>query len=283
LRNHRNVTHIHRETILVPGEQGEIIGTLLVFYDQTEQHNLERAREEFSQMIIHDLRSPLTAVTSNVDLLSEMVPPDHEFGSLVEQTTGSSQRAIRKLLNRVDSLLEVARMQSGQMVLEMKIARLSQLVENVRVELEPLARRLDVRIVPGIPDDEPLLEIDAEKIERVLLNLVDNALKFSPPQSEIVVRAYRWHSPAAGHLLRVDVVDYGPGIPADEQHNIFDRFVQVQQQPSPYRRGSGLGLSFCKMAIEAHAGTIWFEDNPDGGSVFSFTLPLTSDEGEPIT
>jgi signal transduction histidine kinase len=269
--------------IPVAGEQGEVIGALLVFYDQTEQHNLERAREEFSQMIIHDLRSPLTAVTSNVSLLSEMVPPDHEFGSLVEQTAGSSQRAIRKLLNRVDSLLEISRMRSDQMTLQLEMVRLSHLVENVRTELEPLARYLDVHIVTGIPEDEPSLLIDPEKIERVLLNLVDNALKFSPHQSNIAIQASRWGHTAERPLLRVDVIDNGPGIPESERHNIFDRFVQVQQAHSPCRRGSGLGLNFCKMAVEAHEGTIWFEGNSEGGSMFSFTLPINPVEGHSRT
>ena len=282
LSSHHAEIHIHREMIPVPDEQGEIIGALLVFYDQSEQHNLERAREEFSQMIIHDLRSPLTAVTSNVSMLSELVPPDHEFGSLVEKTTGSSQRAIRKLLNRVDSLLEIARMRSDQMVLRLETARLSRLVENVCAELEPLARYLDVHIVVRMPEDEPMMMIDAEKIERVLLNLVDNALKFSPHQSQIAIQATPWGDNGGMPLLRVDVIDNGPGIPDDERHNIFDRFVQVQQQHSPYRRGSGLGLNFCMLAIEAHEGTIWFEANPDGGSVFSFTLPVHPARGNSI-
>jgi signal transduction histidine kinase len=173
-------------------------------------------------------------------------------------------------------------MRSGQMTLQLERAQLSHLLENVCTELEPLARYLDVHIVAGIPQDEPLLLMDAEKIERVLLNLVDNALKFSPNKSEIAVRASHWGDAADRPLLRVDVIDSGPGIPESERHNIFDRFVQVQQQHSPYRRGSGLGLSFCKMAIEAHKGTIWFEDNPDGGSVFSFTLPISPNEDSSI-
>src|SRR5690606_20979520 len=131
----------------VSDEQGEVIGMLLVFYDQTEQHQLERAREEFSQMIIHDLRSPLTAVTSSVMLLTEIVPPDSEFSTIVEKTAGSSQRAIRKLLNRVDSLLEVSRMKSGTMSLQLGVGQVGYLIENVRNELAPLALNLNIQLV----------------------------------------------------------------------------------------------------------------------------------------
>lgn len=274
----KGTVHVQREIIPVSDEQGEVIGMLLVFYDQTEQHQLERAREEFSQMIIHDLRSPLTAVTSSVMLLTEMIPPDSEFSTVVEKTAGSSQRAIRKLLNRVDSLLEVSRMKSGTMSLQLEVGQMGYLIENVRNELAPLALNLNIQLVAEVPADEPHLIMDTEKIERVLLNLVDNALKFSPRDSDILIRV-DVYSPGVTTLLRVDVVDHGPGVPASERESIFDRFVQIQQHQTRQRRGSGLGLNFCKTAVEAHGGRIWIEDNPSGGSIFSFTLPLSSGIG----
>jgi signal transduction histidine kinase len=146
----------------------------------------------------------------------------------------------------------------------------------VWTQLGPLAHELDVALVEQVGADEALLDIDAEKIERVLLNLVDNALKFSPGGGQIVVRL---HAPgtngAPPHFCRVDVSDSGPGIPPEDRAYIFDRFAQLRGQRAR-RRGSGLGLTFCKLAVEAHGGRIWVEDNSGSGSVFSFTLPLAA-------
>jgi signal transduction histidine kinase len=172
-------------------------------------------------------------------------------------------------------------MKSGQMTLQLEIAQLSALISNVQNELEPLARELEIDLVAGLPDAEPYLVIDTEKVERVLLNLVDNALKFSPRASDIVIQAHPApDSSTKPPLLRVNVIDSGPGIPVGERQSIFDRYVQIQQQGRKQRRGSGLGLNFCKLAVEAHGGTIWIEDNPDGGSIFAFTLPIFTDEDQ---
>jgi signal transduction histidine kinase len=145
-----------------------------------------------------------------------------------------------------------------------------------------LARDLKIQIEAQVLEDEPHLIMDTEKIERVLLNLVDNALKFSPRESFINVHVYRY-VPVITPLLRIDVVDNGPGVPLTERESIFDRFVQIQQHQTRLRRGSGLGLNFCKTAVEAHGGRIWIEDNPSGGSIFSFTLPLSTDDGLRLT
>jgi K+-sensing histidine kinase KdpD len=267
LQKGNKMVYVHRQIIQVRDEDGDIVGMLLVFYNETEQHELEQARENFSRMIVHDLRSPLTAVTSSVMLLTEIIPPESEFGTVVEKTANASQRAIRKLLNRVDSLLDISRMQSGHMALEVEPVALEKLVDNVCAELGPLANDLGVSLIPRFADKR-LLNIDPDKIERVLLNLVDNALKFSPRDSEIVIQA---RSYANGDMVRVDVVDRGPGVPEIYRKSIFDSFVQIKEQRRT-RRGSGLGLTFCKLAIEAHGGRIWIEENPNGGSIFSFTV-----------
>lgn len=269
LEGNGKMIYILRQHIPVRDEGGTLIGVLLVFQDETEQRELERARESFSNMIVHDLRSPLTAVTSGLSFLTEVIPPDSEFAGLVNKTANTSQRAIRKMLNRVNSLLDIARMQSGQLTLSAEAAELGNVVDAVFTELNPLANDLKVTLTLQLVEQFPLLLIDPEKIERVLLNLVDNALKFSPRGSSIIVRTNN----VVDGYARIEVIDSGPGVPEAMRRHIFDSFAQVREQRS-VRRGSGLGLSFCKLAIEAHGGRIWVEDNPGGGSVFIFTLPL---------
>lgn len=269
--------YVERQVFPVHDEAEQPVGVLLVFYDVTEQMKLAKTREEVSQMLIHDLRSPLTAVTTSLKLLIDLTPKDSEFRPLIETTTDSSRRAIRTLLNRVDSLLDVARMESGFMALDTKASELATLVDNVCIELSPLAQELDVNLKPDISGALPLLAIDADKVERVLLNLVDNALKFSPKDSTVVVLA---HAPGADgaepNFVRIDVIDHGPGVPDEYKLMLFDRFVQIRERKGT-RRGTGLGLTFCRLVTENHGGHIWIEDNPDGGSIFAFTLPVATE------
>jgi two-component system, NtrC family, sensor histidine kinase KinB len=271
--------HIRRLAIPVSDED-RAIGVLLVFHDETEAYDLAQAREDLSRMIIHDLRSPLTAVTTSLKLLTEFIPPESQYRPMVETTTDTSRRAIRKLLTRVDSLLDVSRMESGQMSLETKPTPLRGLVDNVRTELQPLAQEMNVEIRTDVPLSLPSLSIDADKVERVLLNLLDNALKFAPMDSAVTIRAsLPGQHGAPPNFVRIDVVDEGPGVPDEYKSRLFDRFVQVRGR-SGKRRGTGLGLTFCRMVSEAHGGTIWIEDGATKGSVFSFTLPIALERPE---
>lgn len=257
----------------IPIHDGDIIGLLLVFYDETEQLRLAQTREDVSRMLIHDLRSPLTAVTTSLKLLNELTPKDSSLRPLVDSTSESGRRAIRKILQRVDSLLDIARIESDFLALDAEPIAFPALLQSAREELDPIAQEISVTIEADIPADLAPLKIDGDKVERVMLNLIDNALKFSPEASTVTVRAR-----ADADHVRIDVIDQGPGVPDEYKTRLFDRFVQVKDQKGK-RRGSGLGLTFCRLVVEAHGGRIWVEDNPFGGSVFSLTLPLVN--GEP--
>jgi signal transduction histidine kinase len=266
--------HIRRQIIPIRATDGTSIGILMVFYNKTEEQELTRSRDEISRMIVHDLRSPLTAVTTSLRLLQEIIPKDTTYYPTVASTTDASRRAIRKVLHRVDSLLDVARMETGQLSIDADLVELRSLVEAVRSELAPLAQELHVTFEAKIDSNLPPLDVDSDKVERLILNLVDNALKYAPAESAVTVRN---HSPgedgAKAGYVRIDVVDQGPGVPADYKNTLFDRFVQIEGRRK-VRRGVGLGLTFCRLVTEAHGGMIWIEDNPEGGSVFAFTLPL---------
>lgn len=266
--------YIQRQIIAVRDEGGHSIGVLLVFYNRTEEQELTKAREELSRMIVHDLRSPLTAVTTSLRLLRDVVPKENDVRSIIEATTDASQRAVRKLLSRVDALLDISRMESGQLTLDTEPTELATIADSVCVELSPLAHELNVQIAAQVGDQIPLLDIDPDKIERVLLNLVDNALKYAPQDSAVYIRAYKaGTNDAKEHFVRVDVIDHGPGVPDEYKQRLFDRFVQIEGRRK-VRRGVGLGLTFCRTVVEAHGGRIWIEDNPEGGSIFAFTLPV---------
>jgi NtrC-family two-component system sensor histidine kinase KinB len=269
--------YVNRHIAPVMDENGALLGLLLVLVDETEQQELVLARDDLNRMIVHDLRGPMTAVTASLKLLNDLAPPDSNFTPIVQRTTEASMRAVRKLLNLVDSLLDIGKMESGQMTLDREPVHLNALASNVVMEMDSLARELDVNLAVDIPYDMPLLDVDGNQVERVLLNLVDNALKFTPADGVVRIAAYKPEErdvPAG--FVRVEVSDTGPGVPDDYKARLFDRFVQVKSAQSR-RRGTGLGLTFCRLATESHGGAIWIEDNPEGGAMFAFTLPVATD------
>jgi PAS domain S-box-containing protein len=252
-------------------EEERPMGVLLVFHDESEAAQLAQAREDFSRMIVHDLRGPLMAITTSLSILTSTIPKDSPYRPIIETTSDANRRSIRKLLGRVNALLDVARLESGQIALELQPTDMATLIDGACIELSPLAHELNIKLVTDIPDDLPLLNIDADKMERVLLNLIDNALKFSPLDSTISVRVTLPTTGADAGYARIDVIDSGPGIPDEDKMRLFERFAQIQGRRGR-RRGTGLGLTFCRLVAEAHGGRIWVEDNPAGGSIFAFTV-----------
>ncbi len=265
---------VERTATPVRDEQGRFIGLLLIFRDVTEQKELEEARQSLTSMIVHDLRSPLQAVMGSMRLISEVTP---QKDPIVQQATEVSQRAVKKLLNLVNNLLDLSRMEQGEFVLDPGIASPKAILEDTAKELMPLAQEIGTMVQVEVPDNIPLVKADRDMIERVVLNLLDNALKYTDPGTLIRLRASV--QPAAGKqredMVCISVADNGPGVPPEYKQAIFDRFAQIPGRKGR-RRSAGLGLAFCKMAVESHGGTIWVEDNQDHGSVFSFTLPIVS-------
>jgi signal transduction histidine kinase len=267
---------ISRFDIAVQSQEGRIIGWLMVFSDVTEERELARAREDLSSMIIHDLRGPLTAINASLKLIDTVGGNQEGTGKIIKQTTGSAGRAVRKLLNLVNSLLDVSKMENDRLVLQREPGDIYQIADAVITELRPLAEEMDIHIVNQMDDDIPLLDIDGEKVERILLNLVDNAIKFTPSEGEVTIRAnLEENNGPAPRYIKIQVIDTGPGIPEEYRKNLFDRYVTIKGQTGR-RRGTGLGLTFCHLAVEAHDGRIWIEDNPQGGSIFAFTLPVAN-------
>ncbi|GAB4477338.1 MAG: hypothetical protein Kow00124_20440 [Anaerolineae bacterium] len=275
---------VERTVTPVRDEMGSFIGLLLIFRDVTEQKELEEARRNLTELIVHDLRAPLQAVMGSMRLIEQVAPPDN---SIIEQALNVSERAVKKLLNMVNNLLDLSRMERGELQVDTGVENVGALLEDVIKEMRPLAEDVDAVLQLDVEPNLPLALIDRDMIERVVLNLTDNALKYSPPGTLIRLRAYRSTSgsdPVDGRksVIRVDVVDQGPGVPDEFKKAIWNRFAVI-----PGRKGrrpsAGLGLAFCRLAVESHNGKIWVEDNPEGGSIFAFTLPIAYvvDSGPP--
>lgn len=257
----------------VQSGEGQILGWLMLFRDVTEERRLAERRADLTRMIVHDLRNPLTTLTSTINLLESQWAnaTQAEISDLFE----TARHGCLDMLDMVDSLMDINRLEAGQPVAEVEAMRLPSLVARVVKRIIPLAQQRGIRLSFDLPPaDLPAVWADEELLRRVLLNLLDNALKFTPSGGEVNGRLLPEPAPHAGAEAGVRCVirDTGPGIPPGLHERVFDRFSRTDRTGAPVR-GTGLGLTFCKLAIEAQNGRIWAEDAPDGGSQFIFTLP----------
>ena len=269
---------VERECLPVLDAARRPIGWMLVLRDVTEELESQQMREDLTDTIVHDLRSPLSSILGSLYILEEILTrsDDSSANSSAQQALAISIRGARKLLNLVNSLLDISRMRSGHTLMELRTTRLEAVLDDALEQLQLLAQESNIRINSQLPPELWLVSIDADKITRVFVNLIDNALKFTPPGGQITLIGENWRADNGRRFVRCAVRDTGPGIPEEFRASIFDRFMQISDHPGR-RRGSGLGLNFCQLAVEAHGGKIWVVDAPGGGSEFSFTLPVAAD------
>ncbi|MBN2547785.1 MAG: cyclic nucleotide-binding domain-containing protein [Anaerolineales bacterium] len=236
---------------------------------QNEKQRLEalqRLRDETSELIIHDLRNPLNTITIALKMLSVMLPEEALIAN--RDILDVAKANLERMQRLVDSLLEVSRIESGQAQFVLSEFSLKELIEEV-LERVSIVERKGIRLSAAISADLPPLTADRERIERVLVNLLDNALKYTPDNGSITLAAQ-----VQDDEIQVSVTDTGPGIPPEDRQRIFERFAQGMGE-KPRRRGFGLGLAYCRLAVERHGGRIWVEPGDNNlGSRFVFTLPL---------
>ncbi len=240
----------------------------VVELEVANRHLLEvqRLQQETVDLIVHDLRNPLHVIVNALGVLTMSVPDEvlHANAELFNLATHNTDRMIRL----IDSMLDVSRMEAGQVYVETVPTDLAYLTQTVTQRVGHLMLKHQLTLTVDVPD-LPEVMIDADMIDRVLANLLDNAIKFTPNHGQIAIRATQH----ADHIA-VRVIDTGRGIPPDQRQRFFDRFTQAAGDQAR-TRGFGLGLTFCRLAVEAHGGKIWVEDGENGaGSQFVFTLPM---------
>ena len=250
------------------GQGDRTMGVIIVVRDISEEHEINQARELLTQTLVHDLKSPMTAITSALVLIEETTSEPEVDHDIIDQSLSIAERASQRILALVEALLDIAKMESGQMILEFAEISLAELIEQVAKDFIPQARSIGVVLQTNLPS-LPHIRVDPNKIVRLFANLLDNALKFTPAGGQVIVSAEQTNQ----QMLKIQISDNGPGIPPEYREKIFDRFSQVPGQKGR-QRGSGLGLTFCRLVVEAHGGKIWVETNPAGGSLFTFTLPI---------
>jgi two-component system phosphate regulon sensor histidine kinase PhoR len=243
---------------------GEREGTILVFHDLTRLKQLERTREEFVANVSHELRTPLSLIKGYIETLLDGARNNPEvaqrFLKIIERNT-------QRLDLLIQDLLTISALESGRTKLNLQPVELHSLVEKIFSDLKLPATNKNVELVNQLPD--LTATADVNRLEQVLANLVDNAIKYGRAQGKVTVGGRKTDE----NKIEVFVQDDGPGIPPESLDRVFERFYRVDKARSREQGGTGLGLSIVKHIVQSHGGEAWAKSEPGKGATFFFTLP----------
>jgi len=230
--------------------------------EETKLRSTLKKRDDLTHMIVHDLRSPLTAVSGYIEILAEtgkLTPAEAKF-------IAEAQRGTKDLRDMISTLLDVGRFEAGEMPLQLQTNDVTQIARKAVTRFSPVLKNRTLSC--DAPSDPVLMMCDADVIRRVLENLISNAVKFTTSGGTIRVEIQRNSAD-----VTISVRDDGQGIPTEQHERIFEKFGQTERGQE-HRHSTGLGLTFCRLAVEAHGGKIGVQSEPGKGSTFWFTLPI---------
>jgi two-component system, NtrC family, sensor histidine kinase KinB len=244
-----------------------------IIRDISERKQLDSLRDDLSAMIYHDLRSPLANIVSSLDMLRTLVPDLADSGQtpVISQIVQIAIRSSERMQRLINSLLDINRLEAGQQITNRKQVEVQPLIREALESVHPIIATKRQKVRLEVEEGLPNIWVDEDMIRRVVINLLENATKFTHLEGTLTVGASREKD-----WVQIWVKDTGPGIPAEAQETIFNKFTRVQAerlQGDRLPKGVGLGLAFCRMAVHAHGGNIRVESEPGAGSCFTFTVP----------
>jgi len=247
-----------------------------ILHDITRQVELDQLRQDLAAMLVHDLQGPLGNVLSSLELVRGELPVDSSdsLRSMLDVAFRSSQH----LQSLVGSLMDISHLEAGRPITGRTALNVTDLVDYVYAVEESDLEQRGITPLRSISPGLPKVLADESMLRRVLINLMDNALKYSQHGQTITIQAQPEKEP---NMIRLSVIDQGEGVPEAYRDLIFEKFQRVRIGSSS--SGLGLGLAFCRLAVEAHGGRIWVEDFPSGGACFCFTLPAALEEASAST
>ena len=240
-----------------------------VVHDITERKEAERLKQEVIAMVSHDLRAPLTSLGVILDMMLEGVVGDlNERGN---RLVGLAQQSVTALITMINDLIDVERYESGGLSLNYEETDLEALINNAIYMVKPEADRKEILLRPKYEPEE--IVVDSGRLNRVLVNLISNAVKFSPESSAVDITCQKTPGKHSIPMLEFKIIDNGPGIPENKIDLVFEKFKQAGRGDEGEKKGSGLGLAICKAIVEAHGGEIGVESELAEGSIFWFRIP----------
>jgi signal transduction histidine kinase len=255
----------------VVGEEKIISGWLIVFRDLTEEIRLAQLREDLTRMLVHDLRSPMVTIQGGLDMIEIMIKGgENEKDELLEMLE-ISRRGGEQLLGMINELLSIHKFESGQLVLNLEPVILSELISEETLGFTSLIKQINIQTTTDHAPGLPVMVMDKDLIRRLIHNLLDNAIKFTGDGGSI--ETWAKPDPDDSQMVLFGVKDSGIGIPPEVQTKLFQKYFSSGDKTSR-RKGTGIGLYFSKLAVEAHGGTIWVESEPGKGSNFIIRMPV---------
>ncbi|HLB51767.1 hypothetical protein A3F07_01060 [candidate division WWE3 bacterium RIFCSPHIGHO2_12_FULL_38_15] len=255
------------EIVVIPVKANEdIIGGGILIHDQSEEMELRKLRQDFTAMMVHELRSPLTVIKGTSDLLIK------EYKNLNSEQVNTFIVQIKDsaiaLLGIVNELLDASKIEAGKVELFKKQGDINKIINDEFNYYYNLARDKGINFSFDLDLSIQKFYFDEQKIKQVLNNLLSNAIKFTDPGGTLVIVSKNY-----GSYIGISVNDSGKGVPDEVKELLFQKFVQARESDKSNEQGTGLGLVICKGIVEAHGGRIWIEDNVPKGAKFIFTLP----------
>jgi len=254
----------HLGVTATPLSSGTPGKALLVLHDITGLRRVEKTRKEFVANVSHELRTPLTSIKAAVDTLQEGAMGDPQAAAAFLTRINSE---VDRMAALISDLLELSRLESGQVLPNMAPTALASLVEEVVERLADKARAKYLAVKLDIPSDLPQVIADCDMVSQVVYNLLDNAIRFTPSGGQVSVTASRRDG-----AIAVAIEDTGIGIASEHLPRVFERFYKVDKSRSG--GGTGLGLAIARHIVRTHGGEIWVESEEGRGSTFIFTIPL---------
>jgi len=238
----------------------------------SENTRLEMLRRDLSSMTYHDLRGLLQNIYASLVGIEPYVRENRTGITLQRLATQST----RQMTRMVKGLLDIDRLEQGSAVINKRRTGLPGMVDELMELVHPTAAEADQELTCELVEPLPNVQIDPDMITRVVVNLIENAIKHTPEKGRVMLKVS-----VENEMVYFRVNDTGPGIPVNHQKEIFDKYYRIKHADAP--NGVGLGLAFCRLAVEAHGGKIWVDNLPEGGASFIFTLPLEPTAAAPAT
>jgi signal transduction histidine kinase len=258
----------------------KVMGVTVLLHDITLQESLSQKKEDFTNAVVHELRSPLTAIKAAAEMMvtsDSVETSQHKLATIIDEQS-------KRLLNDINSLLDAAKMESGHFTVWQAPVNIAPIIQEAISLFQPQADKKHITLSAHIEEALPQSFIDTTRIGEVLNNLISNSLKFTPENGHIVVRVVSQYSPqlpktATNPGLLISISDDGIGIPQDKQKKLFTKFSQIRssQTPEP-SEGTGLGLYIAKGIVETHGGNMYINSTPGKGTTIFFTVPVAKEE-----
>ena len=285
------VTPRHLDVRVAPiVDEDRLVGSVTVLYDITNLRRLERTRADFVANVSHELRTPLTAIRGSAETLADGALEDRDAAGRFVAVINSHAK---RLTNLLDDLLDLSRLESDELQIDVHNHALASLIEAAHEAVEETRQGKRIEIQVQLEDPSTSVRCDRQLIEQTLINLMDNAIKYTPEDGRIAIRTYRAEREhVAGELLKhdlalgvdaaqnsadalfIEVTDSGIGIPPDVLDRVFERFYRVDKGRSREMGGTGLGLAIVRHALSLHGEHVFVDSSPGSGSTFGFTLAV---------